>query len=163
MAVDMFVKIDGVEGDSQDDKHAKSIDIMSWSWGLTQSGNTHLGPGSGAGKVAVQDVSFVKYTDGATAALVKFCMNGKHFKEAQLIVRKAGEHPLEYLIVKMEDLIVSSVQTGGSQGEEMLTENVTLNFAKAFLGYTPQNKDGTGAAQKKAGWDIPKNVEWVVT
>ena len=163
MAVDMFLKIEGVDGDSVDDAHAKEFDILAWSWGMSQGGTTHMGPGGGAGKVNVQDLSFTKYVDGGSAALMWACCTGKHVVEAMLTVRKAGgDKPLEYIKIKMEDLLVTSVSTGGSGGEERLTENITLNFAKYHMWYTPQKGDGSGDAVKKVGWNIPTNKEHVV-
>ena len=157
MAVDMFIKIKGIEGESRDDKHKKEIDVLAWSWGLSQSGSAHMGGGAGAGKVNVQDLSFTKYTDSATHALVLACCNGEHIEEAVFVVRKAGKEPLDYIKITLNEVIVSSVSTGGSGGEDRLTENITLNFAKFKLEYTPQKADGTGDAAKTAGWDIAEN------
>ncbi|MFP5481708.1 MAG: Hcp family type VI secretion system effector, partial [Gammaproteobacteria bacterium] len=117
MSVDMFLKIKGVDGESVDSVHAKEIDIAAWSWGMSQSGTTHVGRGGGAGKVSVQDISFTKYIDKATPNLIKACCNGKHFDEAILTVRKAGEKPLEYVVLTMKDVIISNVSQGGSGGE----------------------------------------------
>jgi type VI secretion system secreted protein Hcp len=157
MAVDMFIKIKGIEGESSDDKHKKEIDVLAWSWGLSQSGTSHMGGGAGAGKVNVQDLSFTKYVDASTHALVLACCNGEHIDEAVFVVRKAGKEPLEYIKLTLNELIVSSISTGGSGGEDRLSENITLNFAKFKLEYTPQKADGTGDAAKTAGWDIPAN------
>ena len=157
MAVDMFIKIKGIDGESRDDKHKKEIDVLAWSWGLSQSGSAHMGGGAGAGKVNVQDLSFTKYTDSATHALVLACCNGEHIEEAVFVVRKAGKEPLDYIKLTLTEVIVASVSTGGSGGEDRLTENVTLNFAKFKLEYTPQKADGTGDAAKTAGWDIAEN------
>ena len=157
MAVDMFIKIKGIDGESRDDKHKKEIDVLAWSWGLSQSGSAHMGGGAGAGKVNVQDLSFTKYTDSATHALVLACCNGEHIEEAVFVVRKAGKEPLDYIKLTLTEVIVASVSTGGSGGEDRLTENITLNFAKFKLEYTPQKADGTGDAAKTAGWDIAEN------
>src|SRR3954471_11793272 len=116
MAVDMFLKIDGVDGESKDKKHAKEIDVLAWSWGLSNSGSAHVGGGAGAGKVNVQDVSFTKWVDKTSPSLMLACCNGKHFDKATLVVRKAGESPLEYLIITLEELIITSISTGGSGG-----------------------------------------------
>src|SRR5438270_10620750 len=97
MAVDMFIKIDDIKGESADAKHKDEIQVLSWSWGMSQSGTTHDGAGGGAGKVNVQDLTFTKYVDSSSPNLIKFCCNGKHFKQGLLTIRKAGEHPLEYL------------------------------------------------------------------
>jgi type VI secretion system secreted protein Hcp len=157
MAVDMFIKIDGVTGEAKDSAHSGEIDVIAWTWGLQQSGSRHTGGGGGSGKVNVQDLSFTKYVDKSSTDLMLFCCNGKHVKEATLTVRKAGESPLEYIKVKMSDCLVSGVTTGGSGGEDRLTENVTLNFAKVEVEYTPQKEDGSGDAPATMGWDISKN------
>jgi type VI secretion system secreted protein Hcp len=158
MARDMFLKIDDIKGESSDSAHGGEIDVLSWSWAMSQSGSTHTGQGSGAGKVNVQDISVTKYVDSASANLVKLCCNGKHFQKAVMTVRKAGENALEYLKITMENGIISSVNTGGSGGEDRLTETVTLNFAKFKVEYTPQKPDGSGAAVVEAGWDIAGNI-----
>ncbi len=157
MAVDMFIKVDGVTGESKDSAHSGEIDVIAWTWGLQQSGSRHMGGGGGSGKVNVQDLSFTKYVDKSSTDLMLFCCNGKHVKEATLTVRKAGESPLEYIKIKMSDCLVSGVTNGGSGGEDRLTENVTLNFAKVEVEYTPQKEDGSGDAPATMGWDISKN------
>jgi len=161
MAVDMFIKIDDVKGESQDDKHKDEIDVLAWSWGMSQSGTMHAGGGGGGGKVSVQDLSFTKWIDKSSANLMQYCSMGKQYKEAKLTVRKAGgATPLEYLIVTMKDVIVTSVSTGGSGGEDRLTENVSLNFAEVKVDYQPQKPDGSkDGGPVKYGWDIAANVE----
>lgn len=161
MAVDMFVVIDKIKGETADKEFASknAIDILAWSWGLSQSGTTHTGTGGGSGKVNVQDVSFTKYVDAATTDLVLQCANGKHIAKAELFVRKAGEKPLTYIHLTMENVIISSLSTGGSGGEDRLTENVTLNFGKFSLEYYKQKKDGSGEKVGPVGWDIAQNVK----
>lgn len=157
MAVDMFLKIDGVKGEAHDDKHKDEIDILAWSWGATQSGNTHLGGGGGAGKVNVQDISITKYIDKSSPILLGKCCTGEHIKSAVLTVRKAGKNPLEYIKLELSDLLISSVSTGGSGGQEMLTENISLNFAKFKLEYTPQKADGTAEGKVPFSYDLKLN------
>jgi type VI secretion system secreted protein Hcp len=157
MAVDMFLKLDGIKGESQDSKHKEEIDVLAWSWGGSQSGTGHVGGGSGGGKVNVQDLSITKYVDKASSALWIHMCNGKHIKNATLFIRKAGEKPLEYIKLNMDDLIVTSLSTGGSGGEDRLTENLTLNFSKFKLEYTPQKADGSGDAVAEMKWDIAAN------
>ena len=159
MAVDMFIKIGDLKGEAKDKGHAGEIDVLAWSWGASNSGNAHMGGGQGAGKVNVQDLSFTKYIDKSTPDLMLFCCNGKHIPEAKLTVRKAGETPLEYLTITMSDLIVTSVSTGGSGGEDRLTENVTLNFAKVKVNYVEQSEKGAAGAKPQMGWDIAANVK----
>ena len=143
MAMDMFIQIGDIKGESRDKTHKEKIDVLAWSWGASNSGNAHTGGGAGAGKVNVQDLSFTKYIDKSSAPLLGACCTGKHYDTAKLIVRKAGDTPLEYLIIDLTEVMVSSISTGGSGGEDRLTENVTLNFAKFKLGYKEQAKAGS--------------------
>jgi len=157
MAVDMFLKITGVDGESKDSVHEKSIDVLAWSWGVSNSGTFHSGTGGGAGKANVQDLSVTKYYDRASPNLQLGCCNGKHYDEAVLTVRKAGEKPIEYIKITMTGVLVTSVSTGGSGGEDRLTENLTLNFSKVKTQYWTQGK--TGAAEKgpEMTYDIAAN------
>ncbi len=160
MAVDMFLKLEGSElgGEAQDSAKKGEIDVLAWSWGMSQSGTTHMGGGGGAGKASFQDISVTKWIDKSSPALMTYCSNGDHIASAVLTVRKAGKTPLEYVVIKMEDVMITSVSTGGSGGEDRLTENVTLNFAKVKVEYKEQKPDGSGDAAKTFTWDIPKNV-----
>jgi len=159
MAVDMFIKIDDIKGESIDKTHKDQIVVLAWSWGASQSGSTHISTGGGSGKANFQDLSFTKYIDKSSNSLLKAVANGKHFKVADLVVRKAGEHPLEYVKLHLEDILVSSVSTGGSGGEDRLTENVTLNFGRFKFEYTAQKPDGSGEPVVGMTWDIQKNAE----
>ena len=158
MAVDMFMAIDDLKGESVDKAKAGQIDVLAWSWGVSNSGSAHTGGGAGAGKANVQDLSFTKYVDKSTPDLLLASCNGKHFTKATLIVRKAGEKPLEYLTITMTEVLITSVSTGGSGGEDRLTENVTLNFAKVEYDYTPTNEDGAGGTPIPFIWDIQNNI-----
>jgi type VI secretion system secreted protein Hcp len=158
MAMDMFMTIDGIKGESADDKYKEAIDVLAWSWGMTQSGTAHTGGGAGSGKVSVQDLSFTKYIDKASAALMLSCANGKHLKDAKLTIRKAGgDSPLEYVELKLEDVIVAAVSTGGSGGEDRLTENVVLNFGKVTFKYSQQDNKGAAKGNETMGWDVAAN------
>lgn len=161
MAVDMFLKLEGIKGESRDDKHKEDIDVLSWSWGMSQSGSTHSGSGGGSGKVSIQDLSLTKYVDKSSPVLMKMCCNGEHFKKANLYVRKAGGKTggVEYVKIEMQDGLISAVSTGGSGGEDRLTESVTLNFARVKVEYTTQKPDGTADATIPMMWNIATNSE----
>jgi type VI secretion system secreted protein Hcp len=159
MAVDMFIKIGDIKGESMDSKHKGEIDVLSWSWGMSQSGNAHVGGGAGAGKVNVQDLTLTKYVDSCTPLLMLKVCNGKHYPEALLTVRKAGENPVEYLKIKLSEVLISSLTTGGSGSEDRLTENITLNFAKVDVKYTPQKADGSPDSPIPMAWDIAANTK----
>ena len=161
MAVDMFLKLEGCKGESQDKVHKDEIDVLAWSWGMSQSGTMHTGGGGGAGKVNVQDLSVTKWVDKSSPVLMQYCSIGKQFTEALLTVRKAGgDDPLEYILITMKDVIVTSVSTGGSGGEDRLTENCSLNFSQYKVEYQPQKPDGS-ADGGKIPWefDIAANAK----
>src|SRR3954454_5241523 len=135
---DMFLKLEGIEGESQDEKHPNEIEIQSFSWGMTQSGSFGTGTGGGVNKVNIQDISFSKYTDKATPKLMKFCAGGKHIDSGILTIRKAsGDEALEYETITFTNVLVSSVQQGGGGGG-LPTESFSLNFEQVKLEYTPQ-------------------------
>ncbi|HTV42650.1 MAG TPA: type VI secretion system tube protein Hcp [Candidatus Sulfotelmatobacter sp.] len=160
MAVDMFLNINNkaVPGEAKDKTHSGEIDVLAWSWGVSNSGSTHVGGGGGSGKCNVQDLSFTKYVDSGSPSLLLACCNGQHYPSALLTVRKAGKTPLEYIKITMTEVMVTSVSTGGSGGEDRLTENVTLNFSKVTVDYTPQKDDGTAGTDKTMTWDIAQNT-----
>jgi type VI secretion system secreted protein Hcp len=156
MAVDMFLQLDGIKGESKDSKHKDEIHIESFSWGMSQTGAHGAGGGGGAGKVSVHDISITKFVDKSTCALMLSCANGKHIPKGLITVRKAGEKPLEYMKIKLTDILISGVQFAGHGGDQM-TENVTLNLAKFEVEYQEQKADGSGVAGGQMGWDIKKN------
>lgn len=162
MAVDMFINMGGtIKGESIDKEQGPKgdIDVLAWSWGMSQSGTTHMGGGGGSGKASFQDLSFTKYVDSATNALMTALAKGTHIDKVELMVRKAGEGQKKYIFITMEQVLVTSISTGGSGGEDRLTENVTLNFAKVNFAYTPQNAKGTVAGDKTFAYDIAGNAE----
>ena len=159
MNADMFLKIEGVDGEAQDKTHKGEIDVLAWSWGMGNAGSASSGPGTGTGKVRVQNISLTKYIDLATEKLWLSCANGKHFDSATLTMRKSGENPLEYLVFTMEQVMVTSVSTGGGGGEERITENITLDFAKFEMEYKSQKKDGTEDKKKKFAWNVAENAK----
>lgn len=163
MAVDITLKFSGpdLKGESKLKGYEGQIDVLSWSWGMTQTGTFHGGGGGGAGKVNVQDLSFTKYFDKSSATLMLKCSDGTHFEEAVMSIRKAGEKPLEYLKVTLNKVMITSVSEGGTGSDERLMENITLNFAKVKVEYFEQSEKGgkaTGAVNY--GWDVPGNAKW---
>ena len=160
MAVDMFLKLDGIIGESQDKTHKGEIHIESFSWGMNQTGTFGTGGGGGAGKVQVHDISITKFVDKSTPELMLHCANGKHISNGLITVRKAGENPLEYMKIKLTDVLVSAVQDAGHSSGELITENVTLNFAKINVDYQEQDSKGKAAGGPvRMGWDVKANAK----
>jgi type VI secretion system secreted protein Hcp len=162
MAVDIFLVFDPadkIKGETMDKvyKDKGGIDVLGWSWGVSQSGTTHSGKGGGSGKANFQNLTLTKYTDYATPDLMNASATGKHLKEAKLIVRKAGDKPLEYIVITMTEIIVTGVSAGGTQGQERLTENLQLNFAKIKYEYNTQSKTGAKEDKGQFTWDIAAN------
>jgi type VI secretion system secreted protein Hcp len=126
-AVDMFLKLDHIGGESIVEGHAGEIDILAWSWGESRTPDC----------IAVQDLSFTHFIDKASPRLIENVPTGQPLiPNAKLTVRKAGANPMEYIVINMSNVTVSSVSTGGSGGEDRLTENVTLKFAALKFTYT---------------------------
>lgn len=160
MAMDMFLKIAGIAGESRDKKHGGEIDVLSWSWNVANAGSAHVGGGAGSGKCNVQDFSFTMYISKASPELALCCCSGKHIPEATLTVRKSGDKPLEYFIIKFTDLIVTNYQTGGAaSGDDRLLESATLNFAKFEVQYTVQTSKGGAGDTCSGGFDIAANAK----
>ena len=158
MPVDYFLKIDGIEGESADKKHAKEIDLDAWSWGESQTGSGTPGGGGGAGKVSMQDFSFTMKFNKASPKLMLACATGKHIKTARLAVRKAGQGQQDYLTLTFTDVLVSSFQTGGSEASGLLPlDHVSLRFAMIEVEYKAQKPDGTLAVAAQFKYDLKLN------
>jgi type VI secretion system secreted protein Hcp len=154
--VDCFLKLDGIEGESTDAKHANWIDVDSWSWGENQPLHPATGSGGGAGKVQMRDFTFTTRVSKASPKLFLACASGQHLKEARLVGRKSGKHQQEFLTWTFSDVLVSSYQTGGT--EQALPEDaVSLNFSKVSVAYRAQKADGSLDAATTAGWDVKTN------
>jgi type VI secretion system secreted protein Hcp len=161
MAVECFLKFEGpdLKGESKADGFAEQVDVLAWSWGATQTGTMHVATGGGAGKANVNDLTITKWIDKASPNLAQAVISGKQFNKATLTCRKAGgEKPVEYLKFDLENVIISSLATGGAGGEDRFTENVALNFATYKMSYTPQKDDGSAeSAVGPVGWSIREN------
>ncbi len=142
MASDIFAKIGDIKGESLDSKHKDEIEVLSYSWGVSNAGSMASGSGGGEGKATFHDLSFVHNVDKASPVLMLNCATGVHMKEATITHRKAGKGQQEFLIVKMNDVIITSVTHGGS-GDSGHSENVSLAFAKVNVEYKPQKADGS--------------------
>jgi len=154
---DYFLKIDGVKGESQDDKHKNEIHVSSFSFGVTNSGTGGSNLGSGGGRSNIQDMHFTKTVDSASPNLFIACATGKHFDKATVTVRRAGENPQEYLIYELTEAYISSITTSGHEGGGLAQESVSLNFSKIKMTYTPQNADGSPGAKNEKTYDVKAN------
>jgi len=157
-AVDYYLKLDGIDGESTDDKHKGEIDIESFSLGVTQSGANAARGGGGAGKAVFQDIHFVSKISKASPKLMEACAIGTHIKSAILVSRKAGGTQEEYLKYKLTDVLISSFQTGGSGHSDIVpTDQFSINFAKIEMEYKEQKPDGSLGGAVKSGYDLKAN------
>jgi type VI secretion system secreted protein Hcp len=157
MAADIFAKIGDIKGESFDVKHKDEIEVLAFSWGVTNAANIG-GGGAGAGRATFHDLSFTHAIDKASPKLLEACATGAHLKEGTITRRKAGKGQEEYLIIKMNDIIVTSVSLGDSSGGTG-SENVSLAFAKVDLEYKPQKPDGSLEAGVHFKFDIKANKD----
>jgi len=158
MAVDYFLKIDSIPGESTDAKHKNEIDLQSWSWGESNAGKSDAGGGGGSGKVNMQDFHFTMRINKASPKLFLACASGQHIKEALLTCRKAGKDQQEYLKIKFSDLLIASYQTGGSGGDEVPLEQISFNFSKIEQTYAARKPDGTLDSPVVHNWSVKTNT-----
>jgi type VI secretion system secreted protein Hcp len=158
MASDIFAKIGDIKGESLDDKHKDEVEVLSWSWGVSKS-RPVTGGGGSKGKASFNDFNFTHHVDKASPVLLKACATGQHIKEATITVRKAGKGQQEFLIIKMSDILITSVNPSSSgDGDGAATaENVALRCAKVDLEYKPQKADGSLDAGVHFKYDIKAN------
>jgi type VI secretion system secreted protein Hcp len=158
-AVDTFLKLKGIEGESQDHKHKNEIEILSWSWGVSNSASFGHGTGGGTGKANFSEIHIVKVVDKASVPLWQHCTDGKHIPDGLITCRKAaGDDQLEYLKVDLKDVMVTSVQFSGSGGGgQHVTESISLAFAEFKTQYKQQQNTGAGGGASEFGWNIQQN------
>lgn len=157
MAMRIFAKVGTIKGESTDSKHKEEIDVLSWTWGVTQSGTMAHGGGGGAGKATFQDLTFTHHVDKATPLLLKACATGEHIPETTISVRKAGKGQQDYLVIKLTDVLVSSVAMSVAVDEPTTAESVSLQAGKVDLEYKAQKADGSLEPGLHFKYDIKAN------
>jgi type VI secretion system secreted protein Hcp len=156
--VDYFLKLTGIDGESKDAAFPKQIDVQSWTWGETNIPTRSVGAGLSAGKVGMAEFHFTMQTNKASATIAQYCAGGTHIAAAELTCRKAGDTPQVYLKIKFTDVLIVSINTGGSQGEIVPTDNVALAYNKVEYAYGEQGANGKVAAlDQKFGYDVRAN------
>ena len=161
MAVDMFLKLDGIKGESKAEGHKDEIDVLSYSWGLSQTGTFAAGGGAGTGKAQFQDFHFTKKTDKSSPLLFVGCATGEHIKSGIVTVRKSGftggKDDNDFLKITLSDCLVTSYQNSGSSGGDVPTDQFSLNYAKIEFTYMTQDPDGSAGETITRGWDLKAN------
>ncbi|EOS96698.1 type VI secretion system tube protein Hcp [Erwinia tracheiphila] len=158
MAQDIFIKFDGIEGESQDSTHKGEIEVLDWDWSVSQATNMHSGSGGGAGKCTVEDFHFDHYIDKSSPGLLQYCLTGKHIPEAVLTVRKAGGSPLEYLRITLQEIVITRVNPVYLNTMRVPRETVSLAFSRVKTDYVLQNAEGNSAGTVSMEYDIKANA-----
>ena len=153
MAIDTHIKFDGVEGESAHKDHKGEIEVLSWSWGVSNMSSAATGGGSGKGKASGQDLHFMHFYDKASPVLAKKCAQGVHFKEVVITSRKSGEGQKDFLKVTMKEVFISSVTLGANSGGDM-AESVSMSYASVDFSYKPQDEKGGLGGEVKFGWNL---------
>jgi len=157
-AVDYLLEIDGIKGESSDSKFKDAIEVQSFGWGVTNTGSHASGGGGGSGKASFADLSFTSSVNKASPLLMLACATGQHIKKAVLHIRKQGGDQQEYITITLEDLLVSSYQSGDAPGGDVVVvDSFSLNFAKIKYEYKPQKPDGSLDSAVTAGYDLKAN------
>lgn len=161
MAVDMFLKLDGIEGEARDSLgHEKEIDIHSFEWGVSQVGNFHHGFGGGDGRANIKTLTVTKQVDCSSHALLKSCITGKHIASGTLTVRKAGgDSPVEYVVIDLDKVFVNSLTTNSTDEAETVIETMALSFEKVTFKYQEQGDDGLKlGGSKEMSYNVTTNA-----
>ncbi|HXM45621.1 MAG TPA: type VI secretion system tube protein Hcp [Bryobacteraceae bacterium] len=157
-AVDYFLKLDGIDGESQDSKHKNEIEVLSYKFGSAQQGGSAYGSGAGSGKVQMEDFHFTMRVNKASPKLFLYHAGGQPITTAVLTCRKAGKDQQEFLKWTFSNVLVSSFHTGGSDGNSLVpVDEITLNFTSVVMEYKEQKADGTLGGAIKTGWDLKQN------
>ena len=152
MSSDFHIKFDGVKGEATHKDHKGEIEILSWSWGVSQASGSSSGGGSGKGKASAQDFHFTHLYDAASPVLAKQCVAGKHFKDAKLTARKAGEGQKDYLVITLKEVLITSVQPGGAKDGDVM-EQVSCSYKEVEFAYKPKDDKGGLGGEIKFGWN----------
>jgi len=158
MAIEIFLRLDGIDGESQKTGHENEIEIFSFSNGASNPSSVAFGTGSGAGKVDLSSISLQKQLDIASPKLFTNCCNGSHIATGKMTCREAGGTPLEYFTYEMEEIFVDSISWGGAAGGGKPSESVSISYKKITVTYVPQNADGSGGTKLPAIWNVQKNA-----
>lgn len=159
MAVDMYMRVDGVQGESKDSNHRHWTNIQSYAWGATQPGNMATGSGGGVGKASFSDLHVVAVIDKAAPAVLKYCANGRHLPQVEISVCKAGGTQIEYLRITLSEVLVTSVQQGASKDSDAVSVDYAFQAANVKKQYWEQTDQGTKGSESVLAWNIKENRE----
>jgi type VI secretion system secreted protein Hcp len=159
MAVDMFMRVEGANGESKDSNHKDWTDIKSFTWGASQPGSMASGGGGGVGKASFRDLRVDALIDKAAPAVMKTCISGKHLNKVEISVCKAGGSQIEYTRVTLEEVIVTSVEYSAALNSDAVLVQYSFQAAKVKQQYWEQTDKGGKGPETQVGWNIKENKE----
>lgn len=158
MSVEIFLKLDGVDGESTKDGHENEIEVFSFSNGASNPSSVAFGTGSGSGKVDLSSLSLQKQVDKASPKLFLYCCNGQHIATGKMTVREAGgDSKVEYYVYDMQELFIDSISWGAASGGGKPSESVSMSFKQLQITYWTQNADGSQGDKVVSGWNVGTN------
>ncbi len=157
MAINTYIKFDGVEGESQHKDHKGEVDVLSWSWAVSNAAPVAGGGGSGVGKAHPSDLHIMHNYDKASPVLAKKCAQGKHFPTVVLAARKAGEGQVDFLKITMKEVFITSVAPSSGSGGDIV-ESVSMSYGQIDFSYKPQDATGGLGGEVKFGWNVKTSV-----
>lgn len=156
MAIDMFMKVEGVSGESKDANHKDWTNVDSFEWGAIQPGSMTSG-GGGAGKVNFNDLTVIAAIDKSTPTILKNCATGQHLSKVEVSVCKAGGEQIEYSRTTLEDVLVTAVKFIGAQENDVLKIQYSFQAAKVKNQYWEQTDKGSKGAEVQMAFNIKEN------
>ncbi|MET3134043.1 type VI secretion system secreted protein Hcp [Oxalobacteraceae bacterium GrIS 1.11] len=160
MAIDVYLQIEGIKGESSDDKHKEWIECSSVHWGISQpkSATASTGGGHTAERAELQDILFSKLADMSTPILLQTCAAGKTIPKAKFeFLRADGQGDrIKYFEIELENVLIGMISPGINAGD-ILSENVSLKFSKVKWKYTQQKIGGGAGGNTAGGWDLSAN------
>lgn len=157
MAVDMFMKVEGCSGESQDANHKSWTDVASVQWGITQPGSMATGGGGGAGKASFKDLTITAYVDKALPSIMSASASGKHLGQVEVSICKAGGTQVEYMHVTLTQVLVTDVNIVGTHNDERVLVTYSFQAAQSKTQYWEQTAQGGKGAESQMGWSIKEN------
>jgi type VI secretion system secreted protein Hcp len=154
MAIETWIKFDGIEGEATHKDHKNEVAVLSWSWGLTNASGGSAG-GAGTGRATPQDLHIVHSYDKASPILAKKAAQGQRIPTAVLSTRRSGEGQKDFLKITMKEVIITSVQASASS--EGVMEQVAMAYTNIDFSYSPQTSTGGAGAPVAFGWNVKTN------
>ena len=158
MSAEIFLKLDGVPGESKTSGFEDQIDVLSFSWGASNPTSVSRGGGSASGRVDMSSISIQKEVDKASPKFMEAVCWGKHFADGTLTVRESsGDKPLEYYVLELKQVFVDSFSVGGASQGGKPSESVSFSFAEIKLKYTAQDEKGGQGDKLEYAFNVQKN------